>query len=202
VQDFFMLITSPLQYMHNIEPFFNWRHIYIGEEDTNNPFYGTEYSEFEFSRTVYNYYIHPQWDDFGSRTLYLKIIYIDYELHFAIIELIGEWNDAIENDIMELKREVIDKLALHGINKYILVAENVLNFHSSDKEYYQEWYDDVSEENGWIVVLNMPEATQYDFRKKKLNYFIELMELENWRVYKPYHLFKKIDEELGKRISI
>jgi hypothetical protein len=188
--------------MHEIEPFFNWRHIYVAEEDPRSPFYGRTYSEFEFSQTVYNFYIHPQWDDFGSRTLYLKIIYVDYELHFAIIEMIGEWNDAIENDIMELKREVIELLAAQGISKYILITENVLNYHSSDKEYYQEWYEEVSEENGWIVALNMPEATQQDFRKKKLNYYIELMELQDWRVYKPYHLFRKIDDALSKRIDL
>jgi hypothetical protein len=187
--------------MHDIEPFYNWRHIYIAEEDPQSPFFGRKYSEFEYSQTVYNFYIHPQWDDFGSRTLYLKIIYVDYELNFAIIELLGEWNDAIENDIMELKREVMDLLYNLGIYKYILIAENVLNFHSSDKEYYQEWYDEVSEQNGWIVALNMPEATQQDFKKKKLNYYIELMEIPEWRVYKPYHLFKKIDDELMKRLD-
>lgn len=187
--------------MHEIEPFYNWRHIYVSEEDPRSPFFGRKYSEFEFSQTVYNYYIHPQWDDFGSRTLYMKIIYVDYELNFCVIELLGEWNDAIENDIMEMKREVMDLMYNEGIYKYILIAENVLNFHSSDKEYYQEWYDEVSEQNGWIVALNMPEATQQDFRKKKLNYYIELMELPEWRVYKPYHLFKKIDEELMKRLD-
>ena len=173
----------------------------MAEEDPKSPFFGRKYSEFEYSQTVYNYYIHPQWDDFGSRTLYLKILYVDYELHFAIIELLGEWNDAIENDIMELKREVMDLLYKQGIYKYILIAENVLNFHSSDKEYYQEWYEEISEENGWIVALNMPEATQQDFKKKKLNYYIELMELPEWRVYKPYHLFRKIDDELMKRLD-
>jgi hypothetical protein len=188
--------------MHEIEPFFNWRHIYIAEEDPKSPFFGRSYSEFEFSQTVYNYYIHPQWDDFGSRTLYLKIIYVDYELHFAIIEMMGEWNDAIENDIMELKREIIDLLFNQGIYKYIIITENVLNFHSSDKEYYQEWFDEVFEENGWIVALNMPEATQQDFKKKKNHYLIELLEIPNWRVFKPYHLFKKIDEELSKRLDV
>jgi hypothetical protein len=187
--------------MHDIEPFFNWRHIYVAEEDPKSPFFGRTYSEFEFSQTVYNYYIHPQWDDFGSRTLYLKIIYVDYELNFAIIELLGEWNDAIENDIMELKREILDLLYAQKIYKYILIAENVLNFHSSDKEYYQEWYEELSDENGWAVILNMPAATQQDFKKKKLQYYIELMELIDWRVYKPYHLFKKIDEELTKRLD-
>lgn len=187
--------------MHDIEPFYNWRHIYIADEDKKSPFYRRTYSEFEFTQTVYNYYIHPQWDDFGSRTLYLKIIYVDYELNFAIIELIGEWNDAIENDIMQLKRDVIDQLFQEKIFKYILITENVLNFHSSDKDYYEEWFEQVTDEEGWIVALNMPEATQYDFKRKKLNYFIELMQLENWRVYKPYHLFRKIDDELSKRIQ-
>ena len=76
-----------------------------------------------------------------------------------------------------------------------------MNFHSSDKEYYQEWYEELSDENGWAVILNMPAATQHDFKKKKLQYYIELMELIDWRVYKPYHLFKKIDEELTKRLD-
>jgi len=187
--------------MHNLEPFYNWRHIYTSEEDPRSPFYGRTYSEFEFSQTVYNYYIHPQWDDFGSRTLYLKMIYTDYDLHFVVLELIGEWNDAIENDIMELKREVLDPLFKQGITKYILIAENVLNFHSSDKEYYQEWYDEVSEENGWIVAINMSAAAQHDFKKKKLNYYVELMELPEWRTYKPYHLFKKINDELNRRLE-
>jgi hypothetical protein len=132
--------------MHNIEPFFNWRHLYTAEEDPQSPFFGRTYSEFEFTQVIYNYYIHPQWDDFGSRTLYLKILFVDYDEQFAIVELMGEWNDAIENDIMELKREIVDQLSKKGICKYILICENVLNFHSSDKEYYQEWY----EMAGWL----------------------------------------------------
>lgn len=187
--------------MHTLEPYFNWRHIYIAEEDKKSPFYKRIYNEFQFTQTVYNYYIHPQWDDFGSRTLYLKLIYVDYELNFAIIEMIGEWNDAIENDIMELKREVIDKLEKQNIFKFILITENVLNFHSSDKEYYEEWFEEVTDQNGWIVALNMPEATQQDFRKKKLHYLIELIELEDWRSFKPYHLFKKIDDTISRRLQ-
>src|SRR5947208_16975027 len=151
--------------MHEIEPFYNWRHLYTSEEDPKSPFYGRMYSEFEFSQSVYNYYIHPQWDEFGSRTLYLKVIYADYELGYAIIEMIGEWNDAIENDVMTLKRDVIDIFLREGINKFILIAENVLNFHSSDNSYYEEWRDDVSEDGGWIVCLNMTEQSKYDFIK-------------------------------------
>src|SRR5688500_8944693 len=108
--------------MHYIEPFYNWRHIYVSEEDERSPFYGRVYSEFEYSLTVYNYYIHPQWDDFGSRTLYLKVLLADYDEKYVIIEMIGVWNDDVENDIMELKREVLQKFMYGGIYKFILVG--------------------------------------------------------------------------------
>lgn len=187
--------------MHEIEPFYNWRHIYVSEEDEKSPFFGRTYSEFEYTQTVYNYYIHPQWDEFGSKTLYLKIIDADYKKKFVIIEMIGEWNDAIENDIMILKRDVIDELMYAGINKFILITENVLNFHSGDSDYYEEWFDDVSDTGGWIVNLNMSDAAQYDFRKKKINYYVELLDVPEWRTYNPDHLYKKIDSYMNKRLS-
>ena len=62
--------------MHELEPFYNWQHLYLASEDEESPFYGVEYSEFEFSNTVYNFYIHPQWDNMGSETLYLKILFV------------------------------------------------------------------------------------------------------------------------------
>jgi hypothetical protein len=187
--------------MQDIEPFYNWRYIYISEDDKRSPFHGRTYSEFEFSQTVYNFYIHPQWDDFGSRTLYLKVLLADYEEKYAVIEMIGEWNDAIENDIMELKREVLEKFMSEGIYKFILIGENVLNFHSDGKDYYEELFEEVTDENGWVVCLNMPEQTQYDFKHARLNRYVELMELDNWRTYKPFHLFKKIDNELMARLG-
>jgi hypothetical protein len=125
----------------------------------------------------------------------------DYEEKYAVIEMIGEWNDAVENDIMELKREVLEKFMDEGVNKIILIAENVLNFHSSGSEYYEELAEEMNEANGWIVCLNMPEPTQYDFKKAHLDRYIELLELDNWRTYKPFHLFKKIDNELKARLT-
>jgi hypothetical protein len=182
--------------MHEIEPYYNWRHLYTAEEDEKSPFYGREYSEFEFSNTVYNYYIHPQWDEFGSRTLYLKILFAEYDLNYAIIELIGEWNDAVENDIMQLKRSIIDELIPKGIYKFILITENVLNFHSGDDDYYEEWYEDIKEGGGWIVAVNMPEQTTYDFKRSHLDRIIKLMEVPNWRTYQPDHFFQVVDNQM------
>jgi len=105
--------------MHEIEPYYNWRDRYIASEDERSPFYGRIYNEFVFTQKIYNYFIHPQWDEFGSQTLYLKILFADYDLGFAIIEMLGEWNDCLQNDVMYLKRDVVDELAKQGINKYI-----------------------------------------------------------------------------------
>ena len=71
--------------MQDIEPYYRWRDLYIASEDEQSPFYGREYSEFEYTNTIYNYYIHPQWDDFGSATLYMKVLFVDYDKGFAII---------------------------------------------------------------------------------------------------------------------
>ncbi len=179
--------------MQDIEPFFNWRHLYAAEEDVRSPFYGRHYSEFEFSQTIYNYYIHPQWDDFGSRTLYMKMLFADYEQGFVIIELIGEWNDAIENDIMTLRRNITDVLYREGISKFILVAENVLNFHSSDDSYYEEWYEQLADEGGWVVLVDMPVQSQHDFKRSRLTNYVFLMEFPQWRTLKPEVVFQQID---------
>nr|WP_295873592.1 hypothetical protein [uncultured Chitinophaga sp.] len=187
--------------MHTIEPYYNWRHLYAAEEDELSPFYGREYSEFEYSNTVYNYYVHPQWDDFGSRNLYLKILFADYQYNFAIIELLGEWNDAIDNDIMTLKREIIDVLIAEGIYKFILIAENVMNFHSSDDCYYEEWWDDIKDEGGWIVALNMPEQTRQEFEKARLHHYVHLLDDDKWRTYQPLHLYNMIDNIMLKRLE-
>ena len=187
--------------MHEIEPYYNWRHLYIAEEDPQSPFFGREYSEFHYSQTIYNFYIHPQWDDIGSPTLYIKVLFTDYEMGYAIIEMIGEWNDAIENDIMTFKRDIIDIMIKQGINKYILVAENVLNFHSSDDCYYEEWMEDIEEEGGWVAIIGLPDQSRYDFTRASIDRYVQLIDLPDWRPFTPGNLFTKVDNILLRRLN-
>lgn len=187
--------------MHDIEPFFNWRHLYVSEEDENSPFFGVQHDEFAYTKTIYNYFIHPQWDDFGSDNLYLKVLYADYQLSFVVIELIGEWNDCIENDIAILKREVIDPMISKGIYKFILIGENALNFHSSDDCYYEEWYEDIRDEGGWIVCLNLPEQTAQEFQQAGLDRYINILTNDRWRTFQPAHLYHLIDDHILKMIE-
>lgn len=191
--------------MHTIEPFYNWRNYYTSDEDERSPFYEQEYSEFEYSQKIYNYFIHPQWDQMGSPTLFIKIIFADYEQGFCIIELIGEWNDAINNDIMFLKRNIAEHLGYEGINKFILIGENVLNFHGSDDCYYEEWFEEVFDDEGWIALLNFREHVLHEFIEANIdNYFLQggdLTEME-WRTFTPSNLFAKIDAYAQKRLGI
>lgn len=189
--------------MHMVEPYYHWRNLYIASEDDASPFYGREYSEFNFEHQVYNYCIHPQWDSIGSPTLFAKIIYVDYESSFAIIELIGEWNDAIENDIMTFKRDIIEELIKMGIDKYLLIGENVLNFHGSDDCYYEEWIDDL--EDGWVAMINFHEHVCLEMEDIGIDqYFIFGGEMDciDWRTYLPHQLFDYVKSIVASRLGI
>ncbi len=185
--------------MHTIEPYYNWRKYYRAESDQKSPFFGRVYSEFYFTNTVYNYYIHPQWDDFGSETLFLKLLYTDYEKGFTIIEFIGEWNDCLFNDVMFLKRNVIETLVESGINKFILIGENVFNFHFFDSSYYEEWREEI--EDGWILAMNFQDHVRKEFIQEGLNdYFIiggNFNNFSGWRSYKPQKLYGRIVRDLS-----
>ncbi|MBP7184245.1 MAG: hypothetical protein KBA06_01965 [Saprospiraceae bacterium] len=185
--------------MHDIEPFYNWRDLYIASEDEKSVFYGTQHSEFEYEHKVYNYYIHPQWDFFGSATLYLKLLFVDYEDGYAIMEFIGEWNDCLYNDIMFLKRDVIDKMIKRGITKFILLVENVLTFYASDDSYYEEWYDDIKDEEGWICFINTSEHIEEEMKEIGLKHYVVFggkYASLNWRKYEPENLFRFIDDSI------
>lgn len=189
--------------MHSIEPFYKWRDYYIASEDERSPFFGRIYSEFEFTDAIYDHLIHPQWDNIESTTLFIKLLMVDYDEGYAIIELIGEWNDLLYNDIMFLKRNIIDELIHEGINKFILIGENVLNFHYSDDSYYEEWFEDV--EDGWISFLNFREHVLQDLAEANIDYYLvsggKLNEL-SWRTYTPQNLFEKVKSLVQLRIGV
>lgn len=187
--------------MQNIEPFYNWRHLYTAEEDSRSPFYGIQYSEFEYSNTIYNYYIHPQWDYFGSKTMFIKLLFVDYEMGYAVIEMLGEWNDAIENDIMTLRRNITDPLQERGILKFIFISENVLNFHSSDDSYYEDWNETLSEMEGWVTLVNIPEQSKHDFKTTRLFKYLYFVDFVEWRTLPPDIVFQTIENIIFKKLG-
>ena len=189
--------------MHDIEPYYSWLKVYDSTHDINSPFFGKEQDYYQYSENIYGYYIDPSWDFMGSETLYLKVLFVDYERHYAVIEFIGEWNDALNNDIMHLKRNIIDNFNLKEICKYILIGENVLNFHGSDDSYYEEWYDEVEE--GWLAAINFPWQVTDEWGNFNIDSYINFggeLEISNWRTAKPLALFERVDSIIHRRISL
>jgi len=190
--------------MHEIEPYYRWRDKYIADKDSQSPFYGRVYSEFQYTKKIYNYFIHPQWDEFGSATLYTKLLFLDYEQGYAILEFIGEWNDALHNDIMYLKRNLIEALQDKGIYKFILICENVLNFHGAEDDYYEEWGEEVRENDGWICFINTLTHVEEEMKESRLQYHINfggVFNDINWRPHKPHLLYEVLEAIINGEIK-
>lgn len=190
--------------MHDIEPFYGWREWYIASEDKDSPFYKRVYNEFMFENKIYNYRIHPQWDPIGSSTLYAKILFVEYDEKFALLEFIGEWNDCLYNDIMYVRQSIINKLVSQGINKFVCYCDNVLNFHGSDDAYYEDLYEDLSEYAGWIAMVNTFQHVEDEMAKTKLQFYVNfgehLSEL-NWRTKDPRSAFLQIQSILSNSVK-
>lgn len=189
--------------MHDIAPYYDWLKYYNVAEDPNSPYEGKEYNHDLYSETIYGYFIDPAWDDMGSETLYIKILFVDYQQHFIIIEFIGEWNDAINNDIMNFKRNIVDHFNMHGIKKYILVGENVLNFHGSDDSYYEEWFEDM--EDGWVTGINFRDFVIEEMKTFNVDGYVNFggeLDIFNWRTLKPKIVYNKINDVISRRIGL
>jgi hypothetical protein len=188
--------------MHDIEPYYNWLKYYDSAQDERSPFFGKQYNFDQYSETIYGYYIDPAWDNIGSETLFLKVLYTDYDLGFTILEFIGEWNDAINNDIMTLKRNIIEHFVNEGVNKFILIGENIMNFHGSDDCYYEEWFEDI--EDGWIAGVSFPQFVQDEFRKYRVDNYINMggtLQIDRWRTLLPQTFYDLVSNLIQRRLG-
>ncbi|MDX2248504.1 MAG: hypothetical protein SF052_17095 [Bacteroidia bacterium] len=185
--------------LRDIEPFYGWLEIYSHDRDERSPFHEIQHSLFYYDRSVNNIPAHPLWDDIGSESLLVKILYANYEEGYAIIELFGEWNDLFENDYKLLGENCLTYLIDNGIDKFILICENVFHIYLETDDYYQALQDEMEE--GWICILR---ARQEIFEEMNhygvASYFYWspfLDELE-WRKLKPFQLFSLIQSRMGK----
>ncbi|MGC4056902.1 MAG: hypothetical protein QM743_02115 [Chitinophagaceae bacterium] len=77
-----------------------------------------------------------------------------------------------------------------------LIPENVLNFHSDDVDYYEEWLNDIAVEGVVDRFGEMPASTQYDFTRMHLDRYVHLMDIPNWRTFQPLDFFNMIDNRM------
>ncbi len=103
---------------------------------------------------------------------------------------------------MSLKRNVIEVLINEGINKFILIGENVLNFHGSDDSYYEEWFEEV--EDGWIAAVSFPEFVQEELRKYHIDHYINMggtLQVDKWRTLHPLNFYDLVNGLIQRRLS-
>ena len=139
----------------------------------------------------------------AANAIFAKILFVDYDEGYAVIEFIGEWNDAINNDIMMLKRDVLEIVMAEGIDKFIFIGENVLNFHESDDCYYEELFDEL--EDGWMAMINFRDHVVREFCNANIDqYFVCGGELEDvaWRTEHPSQLYHKIKKIVSRRLGV
>lgn len=185
--------------MHNIEPFYGWLGLYSNQMDEYSPFHEIEHSEFYYDNAVYNYLAHPLWDRIESESLLVKILYVDYNEGYAIIEMLGVWNDLLDNDFKLFFENCLQWLISNGVNKFILICENILSVYVDSDDYYQATQDEL--EDGWMCLLRPKEHVKEDLAEYNLDeFFFWSGELDDifWRKLKPWQLYLKVKQSMGK----
>lgn len=185
-----------------IEPFYGWLPLYSHEQDENSPFHEVVHNLFQYDRYIHNIPCHPLWDDFGSESLLLKILYASYQDGYAIIELFGEWNDLFENDFKLLAENCLTYLLDHGINRFILICENVFHIYLEGDDYYQAMQEELGD--GWICAMRMREEVRQEMQEYGiLDYFYwsEAVDQLRWRKLKPKQLYELIDSRMPKLLE-
>ncbi len=189
--------------LHDIEPFYGWLSLYSHDQDERSPFHNVDHNQFYYDRSVNHIPAHPLWDDFGSESLLLKILYADYGQGFAIIELFGEWNDLFDNDFKLLAENCLTYLVDEGIQKFILICENVFHIYLEQDDYYQAMQEEL-EEDGWLCVVRLREHVREEMEQYTVaDYFYSSPLLDDipWRKLKPLQLFALVQSRMPRLLD-
>ena len=187
---------------HDIEPHYGWLGFYSHDIDENSPFHTVEHNLFEYDRYVYTFPAHPLWDDIESEGLLVKILFANYEEHYAIIELFGEWNDLHQNDFKLLCENCLTYLVDAGVTQIIFIAENVFNIYLEADDYYEAFTEEL--ESGWMCLLRARTAVHEELRRYGIDrYFYWNAELDemNWRKLKPWQLHQLVAARMQRLLK-
>ena len=84
----------------------------------------------------------------------------------------------------------------------MLICENVLNYHSSEDDYYQEWFDDV--EDGWVALINCREHVLREMESARNDYYLAMggtFDNVSWRSLVPSKVFDRVNMIMNKRLT-
>jgi hypothetical protein len=103
---------------------------------------------------------------------------------------------------MRIKRDLVDEMIPEGIDKYILIGENILNFHADIQDYYDEWLEEVPD--GWMAMINLRSHVIDELSNYGLDaYFLLGGKLDDlaWRTAHPRKLFEKVQSVVQRRLG-
>ena len=185
--------------LRDIEPFFGWLPWYNHEVDERSPFHDVEHNLFYYDRSINRIPAHPLWDDMGSESLLLKILFVDYQEGYAIIELFGEWNDLYENDFKILLENCLNCLIDYGVQKFIFICENVFHAYLDADDYYHAAYEEL--EDGWMTIVRARDCVKEELDQYGISqyfYFNDIIDELPWRKLKPFQLYHLIEGRMQK----
>lgn len=188
-----------------IQPFYHWREYYDPELDRKSPFHYPRYQDTMQFSVSYNQVIHPEWEDIGSEGLFMKVLFADYYEGCAILEGMGDWNDCTDIDIKSILENLIHPLFQEGVSRFLLIGENILNFHGDYPDYYEEIRDLLEDDGGYFMLLNLRQHVIEEMKSHEVNHFTwmgEQMQLVNWRTMQPLHVVAAAEEKITKQLSI
>lgn len=184
-------------FLHDVEPFYGWLNLYNHEEDELSPFHEVQHNAFHYDRSINNIPAHPLWDEIGSESLLVKILYANYDDGYAIVELFGEWNDLFDNDYKLLCENCLTYLLDNGITQFILICENVFNIYLDADDYYDAMQEELGD--GWIALLRPRQAVLEELTEYRiLPYFFHSPILDEiaWRKQQPSQLYRLVAARL------
>lgn len=202
----------------DIEPYYGWLGYYDPELDGRSPFAG-EGQEGAEERYLYTFAANPRWESIGSESLLAKLLYVNYaappEGGFAIVELLGEWNDLFENDWRLLCDNCLDWLLAQGVNRFILICENVFHIYLEGDDYYADFAErladagegsgnNTSGNEGWVCLLRARPEVQAELTRTGIGaYFYWNSQFDGlrWRKLKPWELYALVAQSLTRLLG-
>lgn len=185
-----------------VEPHYGWLGYYDHKMDKRSPFHHVEHNLFAYDRYIYTFEAHPLWDTIESESLLVKILYANYTQGYAIIELLGEWNDLFQNDFKLLCENCLTYLADEGITQYIFVAENVFNIYLDQDDYYEAFQEELGD--GWMCLLRARERVLDEMKRYNISpyfYWNDSLQDLHWRKLKPWQVYDLVKDSMQKLLK-
>lgn len=184
----------PKPLFQEVEPYAGWLLFYDPSTDERAPLPAGPEGDLP-SRYIYTFAANPLWDSIDSESLLVKILYLHYQEGYAVVELLGEWNDLFENDFRLLCERLINPLMEEGVNRFVFICENVFNVYIDATDYYEDLQDRLADEAGWICLLKARPNVQEGLAASQLDRYLlwdDQLDHLRWRKLKPWDLFAAI----------